>query len=93
MADEITKSFARIAGIIETARENTFQKVNEELIRMYWNVGEFLSGESQSASFGDAYIDSVADFIQQEFPGIRGFTRRGLYRMKRFMRFIKMMNL
>lgn len=89
MADEITKSFARIAGIIETARENTFQKVNEELIRMYWNVGEFLSGESQSASFGDAYIDSVADFIQQEFPGIRGFTRRGLYRMKRFYEIYK----
>lgn len=84
MADEITKSFARIAGIIETARENTFKKVNEELIRMYWNVGEFLSGESKKASFGDAYIDSVADFIQQEFPGIKGFTRRGLYRMKRF---------
>jgi predicted nuclease of restriction endonuclease-like (RecB) superfamily len=89
MADEITKSFARIAGIIETARENTFQKVNEELIRMYWNVGEFLSGESQSASFGDSYIDSVADFIQQEFPGIRGFTRRGLYRMKRFYEIYK----
>lgn len=51
---------------------------------MYWNVGEFLSGESKKASFGDAYIDSVADFIQQEFPGIKGFTRRGLYRMKRF---------
>lgn len=84
MADEITKSFARIAGIIETARENTFKKVNEELIRMYWNVGEFLSGESKKASFGDAYIDSVADYIQQEFPGIKGFTRRGLYRMKRF---------
>lgn len=89
MADEITKSFARIAGIIEIARENTFKKVNEELIRMYWNVGEFLSGESKSASFGDAYIDSVADFIQQEFPGIRGFTRRGLYRMKRFYEIYK----
>lgn len=84
MADEIAKSFARIAGIIGTARENTFKKVNEELILMYWNVGEFLSGESKKASFGDAYFDSVADFIQQEFPGIKGFTRRGLYRMKRF---------
>lgn len=89
MADGITKSFAKIAGIIENARENTFQKVNEELIKMYWNVGEFLSGESKQASFGDAYMDSVAEFIQQEFPGIKGFTRRGLYRMKQFYEIYK----
>lgn len=30
------------------------------------------------------YMDSVAAFIQDKFPGIKGFTRRGLYRMKRF---------
>ena len=89
MADEITRSFAQIVGIIENARENTLKKVNEELIMMYWNVGQFLSGESKKASFGDAYIDSVADFIRQEFPGIKGFTRRGLYRMKRFYEIYK----
>ena len=47
----------------------------------YW---EFLSEEARNASFGDAYMDSVAAFIQDKFPGIKGFTRRGLYRMKRF---------
>ena len=82
--DEIAKSFAQIVEIIGTARENTLKKVNEELIMMYWNVGKFLSEESKKASFGDAYMDSIANFIQQEFPGIKGFTRRGLYRMKQF---------
>ena len=58
--------------------------VNEELINMYWRVGEYLSKESAKASFGDAYIDSIADEIQDAFPGIKGFNRRGLYRMKKF---------
>ena len=30
--------------------------VNEEHIKMYWKVGEFLSKETEHASYGDAYI-------------------------------------
>lgn len=70
--------------IIEDSRNNALKKVNEELIKMYWKVGEYLSMESEHSSFGDAYIDSVAKEIQNAFPGIKGFTRRGLYRMKKF---------
>ena len=70
--------------IIEDSRNNALRKVNEELIRMYWNVGEYLSSSSDEATFGDAYIDSIAKEIQNAFPGIKGFNRRGLYRMKQF---------
>lgn len=70
--------------IIEESRNNALRKVNEELIRMYWNVGEYLSSSSDEATFGDAYIDSIAKEIQNAFPGIKGFNRRGLYRMKQF---------
>lgn len=58
--------------------------MNEELIRMYWLVGEYLSIESMKATFGDKYIDMISKEIQEMFPGIRGFNRRGLYRMKQF---------
>lgn len=77
-------SLSPLVEIITSARENAFKKVNEELIHMYWKVGEFLSKEAEQASFGDAYMDSVANHIQKSFPGIKGFTRRGLYRMKQF---------
>ena len=51
---------------------------------MYWKVGQYQSAESESALFGDAYIDNISNKIQEAFPGIKGFTRRGLYRMKKF---------
>ncbi len=70
--------------IIENSRNNALKKVNEELIQMYWKVGQYLNTESYNANFGDAYIDSIAKAIQSAFPGIKGFTRRGLYRMKQF---------
>lgn len=70
--------------IIDQSRRDALKKVNEELINMYWKVGEYLSAESAKASFGDAYIDSISNEIQAAFPGIKGFNRRGLYRMKKF---------
>lgn len=82
--NEIDKSFDMVISIIENARDNAFRKVNEELILMYWNVGKLLSEQSKSASYGDGYVDSLALYIQGRFPGIRGFNRRGLYRMKQF---------
>ena len=37
-----------------------------------------------SAEFGDKIIDDVAAYIARENPGVKGFNRRGLYRMKQF---------
>lgn len=77
-------SFEEVIQIIETSRSNAYQKVNEELILMYQRIGKYLSDHSQNASYGDSYIDSLSKHIQERFPGIKGFTRRGLYRMKQF---------
>ena len=77
-------SAAGLIHIIEESRQNALKKVNEELIKMYWKVGEFLSRETEHAVYGDAYIDEISKEIQETFPEIKGFNRRGLYRMKKF---------
>ena len=82
--NELDITFAEIAQIIEEARTNAYRKVNEELILMYQKVGQFLSEKAKEATYGDRYIDSLSEYIQQQFPGIKGFNRRGLYRMKQF---------
>ena len=51
---------------------------------MYWRVGEYISRQSKNASYGDSYIQSLADFFSRNYPQIKGFNRRGLYRMKQF---------
>lgn len=76
--------FDEIIHIIEQSRENALRKVNEELIKMYWQVGEYISNESAKSSYGDSYIQSLADFFSQNYTQIKGFNRRGLYRMKQF---------
>ena len=60
-------SAAGLIKIIDESRQNALKKVNEELINMYWKIGELLSKESEQASFGDAYIDRIASEIQEAF--------------------------
>ncbi len=40
--------FQKVAQIVENARNRVFQKVNEELILMYQEVGKFVSEAIQS---------------------------------------------
>ena len=82
--NEMDKGFEQVVNIINQARENAFRKVNEELILMFQAVGKFLSERAKEASYGDGYIDALSEYIQNRFPGIKGFNRRGLYRMKQF---------
>ena len=76
--------FSALIPIIENARGRALRAVNAELINMYREVGEYLSKLCKDSSFGDKVIDEVADYISETAPGLKGFNRRGLYRMKQF---------
>ena len=76
--------FGAVISIIENAKGRALKAVNAELINMYWEVGEYLSNLCAESSFGDKVIDEVADYISTTAPTIKGFNRRGLYRMRQF---------
>lgn len=81
--------FEKVVDIIESAKERAYRKVNEELILMYRDIGEYISKESQNAGYGDAFVQKLADFFAENYPDMKGFTRRGLYRMKQFYELYK----
>ena len=84
MSENIIPYANKIISMIEQARQNALQSVNAELIKLYWNIGEYLSNESAKSAWGDAFIDATAEYIKNNCPGIKGFNRRGLYRMRQF---------
>lgn len=81
--------FEKVVDIIESAKERAYRKVNEELILMYRDIGEYISKQSQNAGYGDAFVQKLADFFAENYPDMKGFTRRGLYRMKQFYELYK----
>ena len=76
--------FKEIVTIVENAKERAYRKVNEELILMYQEVGKYISQKTKEASYGSGFVDNVAEFFSTNYPELKGFNRRGLYRMKQF---------
>ena len=90
MSDIIKKeNYLEIVDIIKSARERAYSKVNEELILMYHQIGEYISEKTHNSSYGESYVQGLADFFEKEYPELKGFTRRGLYRMKQFYELYK----
>lgn len=76
--------FADIARLIDAARQRAVQAVNTTLIELYWQVGERISRKIAQAEWGDGVVDQLARYLAQSQPGLRGFTRRNLFRMRQF---------
>ena len=83
-ARSFDKQFAEVARMIHEARYNAIKSVNAELVKLYWSIGEYISKKVSSSEWGDAVVDRLADYIQTRHPEFKGFTRRGLYRMRQF---------
>ena len=51
---------------------------------MYWSIGKYISERLKTTDWGQKTIEQLATFIQTQEPGIKGFERRNLYRMRQF---------
>ncbi|MFL9485374.1 YhcG family protein [Chitinophagaceae bacterium LWZ2-11] len=69
---------------MKQSRANALKAVNVELINLYWNIGGYISQRVENSSWGEKTVEELAIFIQKNNPELKGFNRRGLYRMKQF---------
>ena len=76
--------FAHVVQLIKNAQQNAAVAVNTQLIGLYWQVGAFISQKMARAEWGDSVVDQLAEHIAATQPGLRGFTRRNLFRMRQF---------
>ncbi len=76
--------FKKIIALIAEARINALKTVNKELINLYWKVGKYIGEKVNSDNWGKSVVEELSLFIQENHPGIRGFSRRGIFRMKQF---------
>lgn len=83
------KDFEKVIDIINSAKQRAYSKVNEELIMMYREIGEYISKQSETAEYGDSFVQNLADYFAENYPELKGFNRRGLYRMKQFYELYK----
>ncbi len=76
--------FADVLALIEAARNRAYQAVNTELVTLYWQLGEYISQKIEKAEWGDGVVEELAATLARRYPGVRGYTRPNLFRMRQF---------
>ncbi|AKJ31976.1 hypothetical protein AAW51_5285 [Caldimonas brevitalea] len=73
-----------MVGLIEQARVRAYQAVNIELVGLYWQIGEYISGKLATAEWGEGVVESLARHLMRTVPELRGFSVQNLWRMRQF---------
>jgi predicted nuclease of restriction endonuclease-like (RecB) superfamily len=69
---------------IRAAQVRAALSVNRELIELYWSIGRDIVLRQEAEGWGKSIIDHLAADLQHEFPGMAGFSRANIYRMRSF---------
>ena len=84
MKVSLQPQFAEVLTLIKTAQQKVIATANQELIKLYWSIGKYISDRIATSEWGQKTIEQLAAFIQAQEPGIKGFEKRNLYRMRQF---------
>lgn len=74
----------RLKQDIRAARVRAAQAANRELLALYWRIGAAIVDRQDAEGWGSRALDRLAADLQAAFPGVDGFSRRNLYRMRAF---------
>lgn len=82
-------NFNKIIELIEYRKSNAFLKINEELILLYLDIGNYLYNLQQNSKYGDKITFKASEFMKNNYPNIKGFTKRNIERMVQFYKTYK----
>ena len=69
---------------IQSAQQRAALAVNQELLKLYWQIGNDILQRQQQQGWGSKIIDQLAQDLHQAFPELKGFSARNLKYMRRF---------
>jgi len=72
---------------IKNAQIKAAIKVNEELLRLYWDIAKMIVQKQKESKWGDGIINQISRDLKQEFPNLKGFSVRNLKYMKQWYQF------
>ncbi len=70
--------------MIKTARFEASRQTNKILIKLYWSIGKCVSNKIASAEWGQNVVTKLSDYLTRHEPGLKGFSARNIWRMRKF---------
>ncbi|MDR2840726.1 MAG: DUF1016 N-terminal domain-containing protein, partial [Paludibacter sp.] len=87
LAVEYTNFLQEILSKIQSARYEMLKTVSKQTLLLYWDIGKSVSEKVRNADWGQSVVEQLSKDLRTEFPGVRGFSARNIWRMKNFYEF------
>ena len=87
MEDNVTMSIDFIKHLkqqILSSRYVVAKIANAESLKLYYNIGKSIEQQATKENWGAKVLDAVSERLQQELPGLRGFSASNLKKMRLF---------
>ena len=84
ISQEYIQAVKDIKSAILRNRYQAAKLANKELLKLYYSVGGYVSAHSREGYWGSNAIETIAKALQQELPGLRGFSARNIKNMRTF---------
>jgi predicted nuclease of restriction endonuclease-like (RecB) superfamily len=69
---------------VQQAQTKAMLSVNRELIQLYWDIGRLIVERQERAGWGQSVVEQLASDLRKAFPGIQGFSKDNVWRMRMF---------
>lgn len=84
MIKEYAQTLSAIKKHIKATQVKAVLAANKELLKLYWYIGQTIEEKQQKSDWGSRIIEKLAKDLQDSFPGIAGFSKRNIFRMRAF---------
>jgi len=84
LPDDYAALLAEVKERVYSAQYEALKAVNRELVALYWDIGKLIAGRQEREGWGRSVVERLADDLQNEFPGVRGFSVQNLWYMRQF---------
>lgn len=85
--DEIMKYSQAVRAIrkdIEKSRYRAARAGNAEMLSLHYGIGKYFSENTHKGTWGTDAIQSISRQLQQELPGLRGYSESNIKNMRQF---------
>jgi hypothetical protein len=73
-----------IKNAVLTSRYKAAASANADQLTLYYSIGKFVSDNTRSDRWGSGAIEAISLQLQEEMPGLRGFSATNIKYMRRF---------
>jgi len=87
LTQEYKKFILDIKSRIKNAQLKAYIKVNEELLRLYWEIGSMIVEKQKNSSWGDKVLENISKDLKSAFPNLQGFSTTNIKYMKLWYQF------